>query len=45
VYVLLGLNGLEIEAEEPEVVGLMVAVADGQCSEGELAAWLREHVT
>ena len=45
MYVFLGLNGLEIEAEEPEVVGLMVAVADGQCSEGELAAWLREHVT
>ena len=44
MYVFLGLNGLEIEAEEPEVVGLMVAVADGQCAEEELAAWLREHV-
>jgi len=44
MYVFLGLNGLEIEAEEPEVVDLMVAVADGRCSEEELAAWLREHV-
>jgi len=43
MYVFLGLNGLEIVAEEPEVVGLMVAVADGRCSEEELATWLREH--
>jgi len=44
MYVFLGLNGLEIEAEEPEVVDLMVAVAAGQCSEEELTAWLREHI-
>ena len=43
MYVFLGLNDLEIEAEEPGVVDLMVAVADGRCSEEELAIWLREH--
>jgi len=43
MYVFLGLNGLEIVAEEPEVVGLMVAVDDCRCSEEELATWLREH--
>jgi len=43
MYVFLGLNGLELEAEEPEVVDLMVAVADGRYAEEELAAWLREH--
>jgi prophage maintenance system killer protein len=42
--VFLGLNGQEIEAEEPEVVDLMVAVASGRYSEEELAVWLREHV-
>jgi death-on-curing protein len=45
MYVFLGLNGLEIEADEPEVVDLMVAVADGRYSEEELAAWLRKHVS
>ena len=44
MYVFLGLNDLEIEAEEPEVVDLMVALAGGELTEGELAAWLREHV-
>jgi death-on-curing protein len=43
MYVFLGLNGLELEAEEPEVVDPMVAVADGRYAEEELAAWLREH--
>jgi death-on-curing protein len=43
MYVYLGLNGLEMEAEEPEVVELMVAIADGRCSEQELATWLRKH--
>ena len=44
MYVFLGLNGLEIEAEEAEVVELMVAIADGQRSESEVAAWLRRHI-
>jgi death-on-curing protein len=42
-YVFLGLNGLEIEAEEPEVVDLMVAIAAGRLTEDEVAVWLRQH--
>jgi death-on-curing protein len=45
MYVFLGLNGLEIVAEETEVVEIMVAVAGGRCGEDELADWLRNHVT
>ena len=44
MYVFLGLNGLEIGAEEAEVVELMVAIADGQRSENEVAAWLRRRI-
>lgn len=43
MYVFLGLNGLRIEAEEEEVVGLMVSVAAGEIDEAGIAAWLREH--
>jgi hypothetical protein len=43
MYVLLGLNGLGVEAEETEVVELMVVIAAGQCSESEVVAWLRQH--
>ena len=45
MYVFLGLNGLEIEAEEPEVVELMVDVAAGRQTEVEIVEWLRDHVT
>jgi death-on-curing protein len=44
MYVFLDLNGLELEAEEPEVVDLMVAVAAGRMNEAELAGWLRRHL-
>jgi death-on-curing protein len=44
MYVFLALNGLEIEADEAEVVELMVAVASGRCAEEELAEWLRRRV-
>ena len=44
MYVFLGLNGKEIEAEEPEVVELMVEIAGGGRSEQEIAAWLRHHL-
>lgn len=40
--VFLILNGSEIEAGEPEVVQVMLAVAAGSMSEVELAAWVRE---
>ncbi len=45
MYVFLGLNGWEIEAPEPEVVQVMLAVADGQLNEDRLADWLRDHMT
>lgn len=41
--VFVGLNGYEIDASEPEVVTLMLGVADGKITEASLAAWLREH--
>jgi len=44
MYTFLGLNGLRLVAEEPEVVQLMEDVASGVCSEEMLAAWLDEHV-
>lgn len=43
MYVFLKLNGYRIEADQPAVVDLMRAVAEGNCSEQELSEWLREH--
>jgi death on curing protein len=43
MYVFLGLNGLRIEAEETEVVRLILALASGELSEPELADWLRQN--
>jgi death-on-curing protein len=43
--VFLGLNGYEIEAPEAEVVTIMTALAAGERTEGQLADWLREHLT
>jgi death on curing protein len=45
MYVFLGLNGLRIEAEEPEVVRAILALASGDLKESELADWLRQHTT
>lgn len=42
MYVFLGLNGLEIEAPEPEVVMVMTDVATGERDETALALWLRQ---
>lgn len=44
VYVFLGLNGLRLDAPEPEVVRVMMDVAAGTLGEAELAVWVREHV-
>jgi death on curing protein len=44
MYVFLGLNGLRIQSEEPEVVRIMLALASGELSESELAEWLRPNV-
>ncbi len=44
MYVFLGLNGKELDAPEPEVVTIMLALASGTLSEPELAEWIRAHV-
>jgi death-on-curing protein len=44
MYVFLGVNGYDLDAPEPEVVDLMLQVAEGNVSEVSLAEWLRRHV-
>lgn len=44
MLVCLELNGQELQAEEPEVVALMLSLASGKLGERELAAWLKERV-
>lgn len=43
MYVFLGLNGLRIQSDEPEVVRMMLALASSELDEVGIAAWLREH--
>lgn len=45
MVVFLELNGLRFDAEEPEVVTLMVQLAHGRLSEKALADWIRGHTT
>ncbi|MEE4276283.1 MAG: type II toxin-antitoxin system death-on-curing family toxin [Thermoleophilia bacterium] len=42
--VFLGLNGLDLDAPEPEVVAAMVALAAGEIDEAGLAAWVGSRV-
>jgi death on curing protein len=42
--VFLDLNGMVLEAPEPEVVEVMLGVAAGEVSEAELAEWERVHL-
>ena len=42
--IFLDLNGWSVEASEQDVVQVMVAVAAGEMSEDDLAAWLRRHM-
>jgi death-on-curing protein len=44
MVIFLGLNGWDFVAPEVEVVATMLAVAAGQCSEPELAEWLRKYL-
>jgi death-on-curing protein len=44
MYVFLLINGQELEAPEPEVVSLMLAVAEGTMSEKDLVKWVSAHV-
>ena len=43
MYTFLGLNGFEIGATEPEVVDIMLGVADSSIAEEQLIRWLRMH--
>lgn len=45
MYVFLGLNKVRIQAEEPEVVRLILSIAAGDVAESELADWLRQHTS
>jgi death-on-curing protein len=40
----LGINGVEFDAPEPDVVTTMVMLADGKLTEEQLAAWVRAHI-
>lgn len=42
--VFLDLNGLSLEAPEPEVVQVMLAVASGDLSETDFVRWVRRHI-
>jgi death-on-curing protein len=41
----LGINGYELDATDGDVVGEMLALADGTVSEDELADWIRKHLS
>ncbi len=43
MYVFLGINGVELDAPEPEVVRIMTDVATGAVGEAEMAVWIREN--
>ena len=45
MYVFLSLNGLRIDADEPDVVHTVLSLAAGDLREPELAEWLRRHTT
>ncbi|MDI9598480.1 MAG: type II toxin-antitoxin system death-on-curing family toxin [Acidobacteriota bacterium] len=42
--VFLELNGVQLEAEEPEVVTVVLALAAGEMTEEELASWVRARI-
>jgi len=44
VNMFLLMNGWEIEAQEPEVIGVMLQVADGTLDEAGFVAWVRSVV-
>jgi death-on-curing protein len=43
-YTFLAINGWELEAPEPETVGVILGIADGSLSEENLGAWIRSHL-
>lgn len=43
-YVFLGLNGRDLETDEPDVVAIIERLAAGRLSEPALADWFRTHI-
>ena len=43
-YVFLGLNGKDLDADEPEVVATIERLAAGRLPEAALADWFRTHI-
>jgi death-on-curing protein len=44
IVVFLGLNGFDLVADEADVVTMMLTAAAGQCSEADLARWIRSNI-
>ena len=42
-YTFLGINGIELDAPESDVVTMMVALAASDVSEADFALWLQKH--
>lgn len=42
-FIFLEINGLTLEADESEVVAIVVALSSGDIGRDELASWLAEH--
>jgi death-on-curing protein len=43
-YVFLGLNGYDLNADEPEIVATMEGVAASRVTEAPLAKWFRSRI-
>lgn len=43
-YVFLGLNGFDLDADEPAIVATMEGVAASRMSESALAKWFQAHI-
>ena len=43
IVTFLGINGLDLDVSDAEVIAEMLALADGSVSEDELAGWIRQH--
>ena len=44
MYLFLGLNGYDLDADETEVVDVMTRLADSRLTESALATWVRAHM-
>ena len=44
VELLLAINGLELQADDPDCVMTMLSLAGGTLSEADFADWIRQHI-